>query len=419
MKHGFVASLMLAVAAGALASDAVALPPPPVPAPVSEPTATPLPPTTGSAVAAALAASPGTNSASAQGPRIEFDSKVFDFGKTVSGQPVKHVYYFTNVGQQDLVLNNVQPGCGCTSAGDWTRLVKPGEWGKIPIQFNSANYNSPVTKWVTVTSNDKSQPSIALQLKGTVWKPIEFTPAVAALNLKPDAPFSTAIIRITNILDEPLWLSPPQSSNPAFGAELRTNTPGKEYLVMISNTMVLQPGSLHGEITLATSATNFLPSIKIPTWANVPPLITVTPSQISVPHPPLPTNFTSFVTVINNSTNPLTISDLGVNTTNVQASIQENQQGHYYTVTLKFQPGFEMPNYPLAFTAKTSNPQMAALKVPIIEMPRRGQPVPSPTQLKRPGSIVPMNPALPRAAAPTIAPTAAPTPASPPAPPSQ
>src|SRR5437016_9584338 len=134
----------------------------------------------GSAVfGAETAAAPATNAPSSTngiGPKIQFEQSVYDFGKVSAGEAVKHTYIFTNVGDTLLELSNVQPSCGCTTAGEWSRKVEPGKTGAIPVQFNSGAYNGGVTKTVTVTSNDKGQPTVTLQLKGTIWKPIDVSP---------------------------------------------------------------------------------------------------------------------------------------------------------------------------------------------------------------------------------------------------
>jgi len=58
-----------------------------------------------------LAAPVSTNVA---GPRIQFDSTTYDFGRVMSGAPVKHVFTFTNAGGQELVLSRVHAGCSCS-----------------------------------------------------------------------------------------------------------------------------------------------------------------------------------------------------------------------------------------------------------------------------------------------------------------
>src|SRR6516162_3356602 len=116
------------------------------------------------------------------GPKLQFATPVFDFGKTRAGDPVKHVFYFTNPGDATLELSKVRPGCGCTTTGEWTKKVEPGQTGSIPIQVATVNFNGPVVKTVTVDSNDKAQPSTVLQIKGTIWKPVEVNPQMAYFN---------------------------------------------------------------------------------------------------------------------------------------------------------------------------------------------------------------------------------------------
>src|SRR5262249_6969432 len=86
------------------------------------------------ALLSATAESPTTNS----GPTIKCEELLYDFGKVDAGTLVKHEYMFTNIGNQTLVVSNVQPSCGCTTAGAWDKVVEPGKTGIIPIQFNSA-----------------------------------------------------------------------------------------------------------------------------------------------------------------------------------------------------------------------------------------------------------------------------------------
>src|SRR5215469_4209103 len=124
-----------------------------------------------------------TNGPAGIGPKIQFDSTTYDFGRALAGTQVKHDFVFTNVGDATLQITGVTPGCGCTTIGEWTHQVEPGKTGVIPIQFNSTMYNGPVTKMPSITCNDKSQPMVRFQLHGTVYKTLEFTPAYVSLNI--------------------------------------------------------------------------------------------------------------------------------------------------------------------------------------------------------------------------------------------
>jgi hypothetical protein len=110
-----------------------------------------------------------------------------DFGKIGASELPKHTFYFTNIGNQTLYITNVHPTCGCTAAGEWTKVVEPGKFGQIPIQFNASSFNGMVQKAITVASNDRQQPSALLQVKAQVWRPIEVNPQSAIINIAPDA----------------------------------------------------------------------------------------------------------------------------------------------------------------------------------------------------------------------------------------
>jgi hypothetical protein len=322
------------------------------------------------------------------GARIQFDSAVYDFGKVVSGEPVKHIFYFTNTGVQDLVLNNVHGTCGCTVVGDWVRQVKPGGSGAIPVVLNTANNNHPVTKLITGVCNDGTRPGgvFTLQLKGIVWKPVDVIPPALAPFIRPDVPFASASAHITNALEQLMMLSPPECDNPRFAAHLKTNVLGRDYTLVVSNSAPLPPGSAKALVTIKTSLTN--PAVlSVTVWAHCQPPVNVMPDRIALKRAPLATNQLAYLTILNNSTNPITLSEPSVDAKNVDLTLTENQPGRRFTVQLNFPTGFELPaGQAAAFTAKTSHPLLPLVKVPIYQPPR---PAPPPMARRRPAPIAP------------------------------
>jgi hypothetical protein len=310
------------------------------------------------------------------GPKITFSTKEYDFGKVKAGDPVKYSYIFTNTGDAVLEVTHVQPSCGCTTAGDWTHKVEPGQTGTIPIQFNSGNANGAVAKTVTVTSNDKAQPSIALQIKGTVWKPIEVTPAFAFLNVPADSSaVVSTVVRIVNNTDEPFTMSAPEINNKSFTAEIKTNQLNKEYQLVIATVPPMAPGSVQAQITIKTTSTN-APVLSVTAMANVQPPVTISPPQITLPAAPLAAKTAPTITIINNGTNNLKLSDAVVSVKDVEVQVQETQPGKTFTATLSFPPGFELTQGQQAeFTIKSSHPSFPVIKVPITQMPRVSQPL--------------------------------------------
>src|ERR1041384_5625607 len=163
------------------------------------------------------------------GPMIKFAEVLYDFGKVDSGTVVKHDYAFTNIGDQTLVVTNVQPSCGCTTAGSWDKVVEPGKTGIIPIQFNSTGYGGAVAKSITVTCNDPTNGILVLQLRGTAWKAIDISPGFVMFNLSSDVQSNeTKVVKIVSNLEDPVTVSAPNWSNNTFKAELKTLKDGKE-----------------------------------------------------------------------------------------------------------------------------------------------------------------------------------------------
>src|SRR6266516_35591 len=121
------------------------------------------------------------------GPKIQFATNIYNYGRQITGTLINYTFIFTNTGDQVLEVPVAQGSCHCTTAGEWTKQVEPGKTGIIPVTFNSTGFSGQLTRTVTITSNDKSRPSVVLQLTGTIWKPIEVNPPIAYFMVPPDA----------------------------------------------------------------------------------------------------------------------------------------------------------------------------------------------------------------------------------------
>jgi hypothetical protein len=321
---------------------------------------------------------PGAPPATANpvGPKIQFATPVYDFGRVKAGEPVKHDFVFTNTGDALLLIQSVQPGCGCTTIGEWTKQVEPGKTGIVPIQFNTANYNSPVVKTPSVTCNVTSQPTVVLQLKGTVYRPLDVNPQLAVLNIGADAEGGSTVVTITNNTEDSLTLEEPKSNNRKITAELKTVAPGKGYQLAIATVPPLSPGGLQAMISLKTSWTN-QPVLNVSVYANVQPPINVVPQHITLPAAPLDSPQTPSVTIQNNTTNALTLSEPAMNVPGVDVRIEEKAAGRTFVALAAFPQGFELkPGQAIELTVKTSNPKQPLIKVPVTQLPHPVAPQP-------------------------------------------
>jgi hypothetical protein len=329
------------------------------------------PPPVVTPVAPVVAAVPTVSS----GPRIQFSNTVHDFGKVSGGEVVKHTFFFTNTGKATLEVSNVQTSCGCTTAGDWTRRVEPGQSGSIPIQFNTGNFNGTVMKQITVMCNDASQGTVRLDIKSTIWRAIDVAPQFAIINVTTESPSNAATVRIVNNQEEPLQVWGPESKNPAFAAELQTNQPGKEYHLIVRTVPPLAAGNPQGQITLKSSATN-VPVISVTAWAIMQQVVVAMPSQIVLPPAPLANQTPVVVSIQNNGTNTMVLSEPAVNAPGVEVRLSEVQPSRFYNLNLTFPAGFEIGlGSNVELSVKTTHPQYPLFKVPVLQTSRPTPPL--------------------------------------------
>src|SRR5258706_13679341 len=95
------------------------------------------------------------------------------------------------------------------------------------------------------------------------------------------------------------------------------------------------------------------------------------PPQITLPAGPLAAKQTAAITIQNNGTNALKLTDAAVDIKGVDVQIAESSPGKMFTATLTFPEGFETPqNTPVAFSVKSNHPRYPVIKVPVMQMPR-------------------------------------------------
>jgi len=108
------------------------------------------------------------------GPKITFAEKQRDFGKVLQGDIVQYEFDFSNEGDEQLEITNVQTSCGCTAATVGEKnTYGPGEKGKLRVSFNSNGKVGKIEKTVLVQSNDKTNDQIILTLTFDVKLPSE------------------------------------------------------------------------------------------------------------------------------------------------------------------------------------------------------------------------------------------------------
>ncbi|HTS45228.1 MAG TPA: DUF1573 domain-containing protein [Puia sp.] len=98
------------------------------------------------------------------------DSANRDFGKIAEGKKLEVAYRFKNTGTLPLVIQRVQPSCGCTIAEQPNEPILPGNEGVIKASFNSEKHVGMNQKSLYVFANTKGTQRYELRFRVEVEK---------------------------------------------------------------------------------------------------------------------------------------------------------------------------------------------------------------------------------------------------------
>jgi hypothetical protein len=104
----------------------------------------------------------------AKAPKVEFVSKVFDFGTIKEGENKSSQFVFKNTGKSELIIRKVKASCGCTAVAPDDKVIAPGKESKIDVTFRSAGKKGKQNKSITVITNDPTNPEINLKVTGDI-----------------------------------------------------------------------------------------------------------------------------------------------------------------------------------------------------------------------------------------------------------
>ncbi|HEY3853076.1 MAG TPA: DUF1573 domain-containing protein [Verrucomicrobiae bacterium] len=307
-------------------------------------------------------APPDTN-----GAIIAFDQTVYNFGSSWAGEPVKHVFVVTNIGNAPLEISRVHPSCGCTTAGDYSTNIAPGKTGTIAIQFDNSHYNGLVSKTIDVFSNAKNTARAQLMLHGTVKKSMEITPLQAVITVQDDTTVpGTATVKIVNNRDTLVTLSDPVAANKKYIPELKTIKPGREYELTVSVEPPFTGPNAPGTIALKTSNPE-QPTLTVSAITSIQKAVLVSPSQIVV-GPPSDHWTTNRVFIRGNGPTHLALEEPQTSDSRIEVKIVPLGTPNLYNLVVAIPPNYQIPRgQHAAATLKSNHPRYPLITVPIVQ----------------------------------------------------
>jgi hypothetical protein len=101
---------------------------------------------------------------------IQWLDSTKDFGKIQEGQMLDVSFRFKNTGDKPLVIQRVQPSCGCTVAEQPKEPIAPGDEGLIRANFNSQGHTGINHKTLSVYANTRGRQNHSLRFAVEVEK---------------------------------------------------------------------------------------------------------------------------------------------------------------------------------------------------------------------------------------------------------
>lgn len=301
-------------------------------------------------------------------PAATFEMPVHDFGRIQADTELVYDFKFKNTGTGPLEILRVKPGCGCTTAGEYTRIVKPGESGTIPIKFKPGSRGGPTSKQIEVNTNIPGiGATIRLEIKGLVWVPVQVTPPSAAFGRLTVEKIDSGITRnltLVNNTDGTMKIGTVVASNPTFHAEIKPVEDGKKYELIVSLVDPVTSGNNAGTITIETGLDDPA-TITIPAYAFLAPPVDITPSQLVLESPRIEEMKRQFY-VRSNSANPIDVTDVKASTDALKLEVSDVRgDRRTYRIGVTIPADYTPPPQGHEITFKTSDPAMPVGHIPV------------------------------------------------------
>jgi len=104
-------------------------------------------------------------------PKIFIEVTEFSFDTIQQGEEVHAEFTFKNIGKSDLIIRKINTTCGCTAGQLDKKVYAKNETGTIHVTFRSRGKRNQQHQRITLITNDPSNPTIQLYIKGFVVVP--------------------------------------------------------------------------------------------------------------------------------------------------------------------------------------------------------------------------------------------------------
>lgn len=312
---------------------------------------------------------------SESGPRVIMPEPVFDAGKIAKGEKITHDFVIRNDGEATLEITDVRPACGCTVA-DYDRTIAPGASGKVHAVVDTTTFAGPISKGITVLTNDPVNPRLQLSVKAVV-QPYLFVQPGFARFVQPQLskPGKIEQIVFTTTFDD-LQIEKVESPYPFLTVdyklageddEPREQGVGPQYIFTFTLDYDRAPiGTLADYVSIYTNHPNQR-VLKVPVSGFVRPMISVTPTEADFGEIELDGERQASMLIRSFAEEDVKVTGAVSSVPGVELQVEPLEEGRRYTLQVTLKP--DMPKGPFDGTITISTD---SAKKPVVEVPLRG-----------------------------------------------
>lgn len=309
-------------------------------------------------------------------PKAVAVEPINEAGTVSKGDKISHDFLIKNEGDADLEIVNVQPACGCTVA-EFDKTIAPGQTGKVHAVVDTAGFNGPISKGLTVFTNDPDTPQLELTVRAKVQPYISARPGYARyVTVQGEATQGSIAQTIWAPDGSSFDLVQVESPFPYLKVSFREAKPeervtdakatGKQWRIEMTLSNDAKVGALADYVTIHTNHPK-QKLVQIPVSGFVRPVMAVTPPVADFGKVDLKEPLRRALNVRNFATEPIKITGLDQSIPGVEAKVEPVEDGREYEVFVTLKPELGKGPFNGKLLIRTDSP-----KTPLIEVELKG-----------------------------------------------
>ena len=304
-------------------------------------------------------------------PKAVAVEPIKDLGTVPKGEKIVNDFVIRNEGDAVLEITNVQPACGCTVA-EFDKTIAPGQTGKVHAVVETTTFSGPISKGVSVFTNDPENPQIELTIRAKVEPYIAVKPGYARYvtvqgetkegNIgqtlwAPDGSDFT----VTGV-DSP-WPFLKVSFREAKPEERNADAKGKQWRVEMLLSNDAKVGALSDYVTIHTDHPK-QKLVQIPVSGFVRPVVAVTPPNADFGRIELKEPLRKALNIRNFATEPIKVTGVDPSLPKgIETKLEPLEEGREYQVRIILNPELAKGPFNGKLTIHTDSPKVPTLEV--------------------------------------------------------